>query len=295
MSIDQAKNEHDPVQSRPLIEVDREMEDAVSELENHWAVRNQSNLDHLLQQLPQARYHDIGIELVRVDAELSTDAGVTISVDQYVARFPKLFSESSAIEMLKSDIQRLSSSVQQIGSVDKRSKSKSDEAYPSIGNQHDGFDFIGELGRGAFSRVYVAAQQALSNRLVTLKLSNKFPGEASVLARLQHKNIVPIYSTTPIASPGNRPSQSATRLSIPSTVGNQKRLKASMTNRNDRNFRTQSSLFKMTHTFEQRNGRFANATMKRRFFGSQPNLRTDYRTLTNAELCIAISSPQTSC
>lgn len=51
-----------------------------------------------------------------------------------------------------------------------------------------------ELGRGAFARVYLAREQGLAGRHVALKLSAKLAGESQTLARLQHSNIVPIYS-----------------------------------------------------------------------------------------------------
>jgi serine/threonine protein kinase/tetratricopeptide (TPR) repeat protein len=57
-----------------------------------------------------------------------------------------------------------------------------------------GFRLIRELGRGAFGRVYLAEQGNLANRLVALKVSTALFGEPQTLARLQHTNIVPIYS-----------------------------------------------------------------------------------------------------
>ncbi len=56
------------------------------------------------------------------------------------------------------------------------------------------FQIVGELGRGTFSRVYLARQSSLSGRLVVLKISSVRLREAERLARLQHTNIVPIYS-----------------------------------------------------------------------------------------------------
>ncbi len=56
------------------------------------------------------------------------------------------------------------------------------------------FKLTGELGRGAFSRVFLAEQNDLSARPVALKISHLADGEPQRLARLQHANIVPIYS-----------------------------------------------------------------------------------------------------
>jgi eukaryotic-like serine/threonine-protein kinase len=65
---------------------------------------------------------------------------------------------------------------------------------PAIGRQFLDFELIQELGQGAFARVFLARQAGLARRLVALKVSADLRGEAQVLARLQHTNIVPIYS-----------------------------------------------------------------------------------------------------
>jgi serine/threonine protein kinase len=65
---------------------------------------------------------------------------------------------------------------------------------PKPGTEFLGFHLIHELGRGAFGRVYLAHQADLSDRPVALKVSAEMPGESRTLARLQHTNIVPIYS-----------------------------------------------------------------------------------------------------
>jgi serine/threonine protein kinase len=65
---------------------------------------------------------------------------------------------------------------------------------PDVGQQFDGFELLQELGRGAFGRVFLALQTDLAHRYVVLKISARAPGEPEVLARLQHTNVVPIYS-----------------------------------------------------------------------------------------------------
>ena len=65
---------------------------------------------------------------------------------------------------------------------------------PEVGDNFLGFHLIGELGRGAFSRVYLAQQGDLANRPVALKVSPECFSESQTLAQLQHANIVPIYS-----------------------------------------------------------------------------------------------------
>jgi eukaryotic-like serine/threonine-protein kinase len=65
---------------------------------------------------------------------------------------------------------------------------------PEPGDEFLGFRILGELGRGAFGRVYLAQQPDLASRFVALKVSTNILGESQALAQLQHTNIVPIYS-----------------------------------------------------------------------------------------------------
>jgi serine/threonine protein kinase len=51
-----------------------------------------------------------------------------------------------------------------------------------------------ELGKGGTARVYLASEKALGDRPVVLKIDQNGAGEAHVLGRLQHPNIVPVYS-----------------------------------------------------------------------------------------------------
>jgi len=66
---------------------------------------------------------------------------------------------------------------------------------PEPGENFLGFHLIRNLGRGAVGRVYLAKQGGLADRLVVLKVAPQLWGESQSLARLQHTNIVPVYST----------------------------------------------------------------------------------------------------
>jgi tetratricopeptide (TPR) repeat protein len=57
-----------------------------------------------------------------------------------------------------------------------------------------GFTLLRELGEGSFSRVFLAAERALADRLVVIKVSVRGAAEAETLGRLTHPNIVPVHS-----------------------------------------------------------------------------------------------------
>jgi len=67
-------------------------------------------------------------------------------------------------------------------------------ALPRVGDDFAGFRLIGELGSGAFGRVYLTRQGDLGDRPVALKVSTGCFAESQKLARLQHTYIVPVYS-----------------------------------------------------------------------------------------------------
>jgi serine/threonine protein kinase/Tfp pilus assembly protein PilF len=67
-------------------------------------------------------------------------------------------------------------------------------SLPPSGGAVLGFRLVRELGRGAFGRVYLAQQGDLADRPVVLKVSGDLRGEPEALARLQHTNIMPVYS-----------------------------------------------------------------------------------------------------
>jgi eukaryotic-like serine/threonine-protein kinase len=68
------------------------------------------------------------------------------------------------------------------------------DQLPAVGQRFAGFELVAVLGRGTFGRVYLARQGELADRFVVLKISPDLSGETRTLARLQHTNIVPIYS-----------------------------------------------------------------------------------------------------
>lgn len=68
------------------------------------------------------------------------------------------------------------------------------KTLPEVGAAFGTFQLIALLGEGAFGRVFLARQQSLADRLVALKITPGKATEAQKLARLQHGNIMPVYS-----------------------------------------------------------------------------------------------------
>ncbi|MFL5339484.1 MAG: protein kinase domain-containing protein [Gemmataceae bacterium] len=80
------------------------------------------------------------------------------------------------------------------GTFTLRRLARARDRMPQPGESILDFDILRELGRGAFSRVYLARQRHLAGRSVVLKISAQLDEEPWTLGELQHTNIVPIYS-----------------------------------------------------------------------------------------------------
>ena len=67
--------------------------------------------------------------------------------------------------------------------------------WPKPGENFGNFHVLEELGFGATAHVYLCRQQDVGNREVVVKATPFSSFEASILGRLNHPNIIPIYST----------------------------------------------------------------------------------------------------
>jgi serine/threonine protein kinase len=66
--------------------------------------------------------------------------------------------------------------------------------FPALGERFDKYRLTSILGEGGVARVYLAIEEALGDRKVAIKVSSSFGQEPSILARLDHQNIVPILT-----------------------------------------------------------------------------------------------------
>ena len=66
-------------------------------------------------------------------------------------------------------------------------------SWPKSGDRLRSLSLAEELGRGRFSRVFLARDSLLGDRQVVVKVHRGSSREAEILGRLAHKNIVPVY------------------------------------------------------------------------------------------------------
>jgi hypothetical protein len=175
-----------------------------------------------------AAFLPVAVELIRVDLERSRARGSARRVDDYQAIVPAVFADRDALAAVAYEEFRLrrqeGESVETAeyaqrygvetsgwtaaigGSLGGRSRPDSwrvvsDAAsdttrgrFPQVGERFADFQLTELLGQGAFGVVFRARQLDLARRDVVLKVTALRSVEAERLARLQHTNIVPIYS-----------------------------------------------------------------------------------------------------
>lgn len=159
-----------------------ELEEFVDAFEEAQVRDGEADLAEFLPSVEHPNRRDIVLELIRVDLEYRWQRGETCLPDRYRARFPELFDDPHAAGQVEFELDRL------------RRRKMEEFPFPEVGDDFLGFQLVGELGRGAFGKVYLAEQAGLANRTVALKVSKLLFGESQTLAQLQHTNIVPIYS-----------------------------------------------------------------------------------------------------
>ena len=215
--------------SKPIGNFEQRLDECIDRFESAKIANPQTDVGQFLPDNGDEDFEQIGIELLRVDLQYSWQFGMRMSVCDYRERFPTLLNNKSNLAQLAFEEYRMrrlageqvdpgeyqnslsintdawpslndstlaTNSDQQSTIVAKRD---ADLAKPSIEIQPGGsfgeFQLLGELGRGAFAKVYLAKQPSLADRLVVVKISSTATDlEPQILAKLQHTNIVPVFS-----------------------------------------------------------------------------------------------------
>lgn len=196
-----------------------DFEQFIDIFETELARQGCANVEDFFPSNTHPEFNHIVVELLRVDFEHRWQRGSTKNLDAYVDEFESVLSDPKYLEPLAFEAYRLHCQTNpqldpasfatkynidtsqwppasQLGDQSTRDlpPTASDDAWPNVGDSVSDFKLIAEFGRGSFSRVYLAQQGNLANRLVVLKASKHLWKESDLLARLQHSNIVPIHS-----------------------------------------------------------------------------------------------------
>jgi serine/threonine protein kinase len=116
-------------------------------------------------------------------------AGEVLDPEEFAGRFPSC--KSSLLDVLAAHIY-FQQNPELLEREDEKYEGPPD--WPEPGDWLLGFRLLCELGRGSFSRVFLAEQPEVGGRRVVLKVSPAGASEAHTLGRLEHPNVVTVLS-----------------------------------------------------------------------------------------------------
>lgn len=105
--------------------------------------------------------------------------GQQVDAEDFCGRFPNY----------RKSLERLIDVEENLGDLETM-----ENPFPEPGGEFLGFEILDELGVGAIARVYLASEPELGGRRVVVKVSADGTAEAATLGKLQHPNIVQVYS-----------------------------------------------------------------------------------------------------
>ena len=204
------------------------VDDYVEAYESARELETQTNFVDFLPNRDHDLYRSVVAEVIRVDMENSWNSGQKMRLDEYQKIVPDAFDDREVLGQVAFEEYRLRLRAgEKVASEEYRAQygidtdrwpreiepanGAEDEShaalmqealvlaenvqnFPAEGDRFLDFRLQQEIGRGAFARVFLAQQGELADRLVVLKLASGHTLEPQHLARLQHTNIVPIYS-----------------------------------------------------------------------------------------------------
>ncbi|MCO6456905.1 MAG: tetratricopeptide repeat protein [Pirellulaceae bacterium] len=127
------------------------------------------------------RFPNLALELAYAEYCQRVDRGEQVQAEAFCQRFPEC--EASLWRQLAVEELLGPGPVDEAGVV-----------WPEVGSALAGYVLLDELGRGTFSRVYLAAEEVLGHRLVAVKVCLHGSDEAETLGKLRHPHIVEVYS-----------------------------------------------------------------------------------------------------
>ncbi len=206
----------------------RSVDEFVEAYESARELEGQTNFVDFLPSPDHDFYRPVAAEVIRVDMEYSWNSGQKMRLSEYQKIVPAALDNQEVLGQVAFEEYRLRLRAgEKVSSKEYRTRYGIDtdhwprnispandtedsshaalmqealvladnvQNFPAVGDKFLDFTLRQEIGRGAFARVYLAQQGELADRLVVLKVASGHSLEPQHLARLQHTNIVPIYS-----------------------------------------------------------------------------------------------------
>ncbi len=169
---------------RDDLEDSRSQHSVLSEFTSAWARGQRPSVDTFLDRLDPNDTRG-AVELIYREFCLVEAAGHNPDACEYLRRFPR---HSEAIGRLLG--LHYACSLSMLGHCE----SFAAGSLPCAGHEVGPYFLRRELGRGSFSRVFLAEQMNLENRLVVVKVATHLTREPWLLARVRHPHVVDVLS-----------------------------------------------------------------------------------------------------
>ena len=151
---------------------------------SQWIADGEVDLVTALRDHPDLRHEQsLLLELATDEYEARCDNVAEFDIGQHCKRFEQFGQSLHLAIQRRLDVQAY------------LDKNVSFVTWPIIGEECGGFRILELIGKGASSRVYICNELDAGDRLVVLKVSPFTSFEASILGRLNHPNVTPLYST----------------------------------------------------------------------------------------------------
>ena len=163
-----------------------------------WPEGEPVRVDAALEQFPQL------LEAPRAIVELAIEefnerrnAGGKLSATEFAERFPDVRSQLLDSLVFEKALQEMTGWFQSV-----LTPKEDNVQWPSVGDQVAGFKLVEPLGRGGFSRVFVARELGYESRKVAVKICRQDTHEARTLATLTHSGIGAVHYVRQIPETG---------------------------------------------------------------------------------------------
>jgi len=139
-----------------------------------------------------AQYRSVVVDLAYEEFCRRVDAGEAADPQEFARRFPDVAQSLLKVLEVHQYLDHHPDAFAPDGS----------QQWPAAGEEVAGFTIVREIGRGGFSRVFLARERDLGDREVVVKICVQANEEAARLGRLDHPYIVPVFSVQPHPRPG---------------------------------------------------------------------------------------------
>lgn len=157
----------------------------VDTIVDKWRSGEPPNALHVLSAQPELLKHrSLAIDLAYEEFCLREEQGEALDPEKFGARFRGLSHSLTRVLAIHRMMHKLSNGLDVHKEID----------WPKLEEQWLDWKLVEEIGRGAFSRVYLAEEPSLGNRRVVVKCSRYGASEAFVLGKSAHRNVMPIHS-----------------------------------------------------------------------------------------------------